>query len=162
MSINVDNIKLYNPTDTNEDTDNYGGGINLNSEIITDQTGNVFDNVTDQERIEGDTEYRKVFIYNHNSGVGSAWLNVKCWIFANTLSPDDDISIALGTDVDTKYDAKQYAYVKPDAIDHSDVLDLGTLASDESAAIWIKRIVQPDSAQYWANEFRLAFRSTST
>ena len=159
MSIEIDNIKFYRPLNVDENSDSYGGAINLNSEIISDQFQNIFDNVTDQERIEGDTEYRKVFVYNHNAGIGSSWLNVKCWIFSNTLSPDDDISIALGTLTDTKYEAKNYTYYKPTAIDHADVLNLGTLATDEKAAIWIKRIVNPDSEKYYANEFRLAFRS---
>lgn len=160
MTIEITNLKFYRPLNMDEDSDNYGGEINLNSEILTDQFGNLFDNVTDQERIEGDTEYRKVFVCNHNSGVGSSWLNAKCWIFSNTLSPDDDVSIALGTVDDTKYDAKNYTYYQPDAVDHADVLELGTLETNETAAVWVKRVVSPASQVYWANEFLLAFRST--
>lgn len=161
MTIEINNIKFYRPVDVDEDTDNYGGLINLNSEILTDEFQNLFDNVTDQERIEGDIEYRKVFVCNHNSGTGSSWLNAKGWIFANTLSEDDSVAIAVGTSSDTKYEAKNYIYYQPDAVDHADVLDLGTLASNEAAAIWVKRTVIPDSQVYWANEFQLAFRSTS-
>ena len=160
MTIEISNLKFYRPLDVDEDSDNYGGAINLNSEIHTDEFGNLFDNVTDQERIEGDTEYRKVFVCNHNSGVGSSWLNAKCWIFSNTLSPSDSVSIALGTDDDTKYDAKNYTYYQPNSVDHADVLDLGTLETDETAAIWVKRVVNLASLVYWANEFTLAFRST--
>ena len=163
MSVELANIKFYQPTNTTEGIDNYGGDINLASKITTDQLQNIFDNVTDQERLEGDTEYRKVFLYNHNTGGGSSWLNVKGWIFSNTLSPDDEISIALAviSPADTLYDAKGYTYYKPDAIDHADVLDLGTLATDGKAAIWIKRVVNAVAQGYYSNEFRLAFKSTA-
>ena len=161
MPIEVDNIKFYYPLNVTEDSDDYGGDINLANEIISDQLQNIFDNVTDQERIEGDTEYRKVFVYNHNTGTGSAWLNVKCWIWQNTLSADDDISIAIAvmSPPDTLYEAENYTYKKPDTIEHVDVISLGSLATDQKAAIWIKRIVNAESQKYYANEFKLAFRS---
>ena len=159
MPINVDNIKFYAPLNADDSLQTYGGGIDLSSEIVSDQLGNVFDNVSDQERIEGNTDFRKFFIYNHNSGAGSAWLNVKGWIWQNTLSGDDEISIAIGTDSDTHYEAAGYTFYKPDAIDHQDVLDIGTLLTNEKVAIWIKRIVGAEAAKYFANEFRLAFKS---
>jgi len=161
-TINIANIKMYRPLDKTETT-NYGGDIDLNSEILTDTLENVFDNVSDQERIQGDTEYRKIFVKNHNTGAGSDWLNVKCWIFSPTLSPDDEISIALGviSPPDTLYEAQGYDFVTPDAIDHEDVLDIGTLLTNEIAAIWVKRIVSPSAEKYYGNEFQLAFRSSS-
>ena len=163
MPIEVDNIKFYRPTNKEEGNDNYGGDIDLNSEIISDQLQNVFDNITDQERIEGDTEYRKVFLKNHNSGEGSSWLNVKGWIFSFTLSSDDEISIALAvmSPPDTLYEAKNYTYYQPDTINHANVLNLGTLASNEMSAIWIKRVVNAESQKYYSNEFRLAFKSST-
>ena len=162
MAIEINNIKFYRPTNKTEGIDDYGGDIDLASEIISDQLQNIFDNVTDQERIEGKTEYRKLFVYNHNTGAGSSWLNVKGWIFNFTLSPDDEISVVLAvmSPPDTLYSAKTYTYKQPNAIGHADVLLLGTLATNGKAAIWIKRIVNANSQKYWANEFKLAFKST--
>lgn len=163
MPINVQNIKFYHPLNKTEGDTSYGGDINLADEIINDALENIFDNVTDQERIEGDTEYRKIFVYNHNTGEGSSWLNVKAWIYVNTLSPHDTIYIAKAilSPPDTLYEAQNYTYYQPDAIDHPDVLNMGTLLTDQKFAVWIKRIVQPASEKYMANKFRLAFKSTA-
>ena len=73
--------------------DGHGGDIDLGQEITSGVDQNLFDDVTNQERIEGDTEYRKFFIRNENV---DTWNAIKSWINENTPATNDQVSILLG------------------------------------------------------------------
>ena len=89
----VKNLRVYQCAFWNEG-DDHGGDIDLANEIsLSKIEQNVFDDVTDAERVAGDTDFRKIFIRNENE---QSWAAVKAWISQFTLSPDDEISVLLG------------------------------------------------------------------
>ena len=159
MAVDSDNLNFYECLTWTEGA-THGGDINLANKITTDTFENIFDSVTDSERIAGDIDYRKIYIRNDNVGDNPDWNQVRCWISQFTSSTDDEISItAQGTDADTQATASAYIYYQPDAIDHGDVLNLGNLVSLDYHHIWIKRIVAVASSKYPSNSFILGFRS---
>ncbi|MCK4821200.1 hypothetical protein KA005_35875, partial [bacterium] len=70
----------------------HGGGIGA-VEISSGALNNIFDDVSDAERVAGDTDYRKTYVKNTNA---DTWAAVKAWIAKLTESEDDEISILLG------------------------------------------------------------------
>lgn len=210
----------------------HGGGIGA-VEISSGLINNIFDDISDAERVAGDTDYRKIYVKNTNA---DTWAAVKAWVDLFTESEDDEISILLGgtkstestptavagtatfaastavvgaassflaelapgekvynsTD-DAEADAVEIAsieddthltllsayagtagaaknitaagidecnFVSPDSKSHSDVLSCGSLAQNEYAAIWIKRVVTANAAGKENNEFKLKFESS--
>jgi len=161
MAVDSDNLNFYECLTWTEGA-THGGDINLANKIITDTFENIFDSVTDSERIAGDTEYRKIYIRNDNVGDDPEWMYVRCWISQFTLSDDDEIYITSeGDNSDTQADAVAYAWVQPDNITHVDVLNLGNLDTLEYHHIWIKRVVGALSGAYPSNSFTLGLRSAS-
>lgn len=92
MVVDPDNIKIYRCANWTEGT-THGGGIDTGNEIPDATPQNVFDNVTDQERIDGDTEYRKVFFRNENA---DNWANLLGKIDSNTPATNTNITILAG------------------------------------------------------------------
>jgi len=72
--------------------DSHGGDIDTGSEITSGVANNIFDNVEDQERIDGTVEYRKIFFRNENA---DAYTGTKIWIQANTPATNDTIAIQM-------------------------------------------------------------------
>ena len=118
MGVLPENIKFYQCLNWDEG-DSHGGDIDLASEIVSGTLRNIFDDVTNQERIDGKVEYRKIYVRNENSGEGSDWSNVKVWISQFTPALNDEIWItAQGSNSDTQLDAKNYTYYQPDLKNH--------------------------------------------
>jgi len=92
-AFDVKNLRVYQCAFWNE-SDDHGGDIDLANEIsLSKIEENIFDSVTDAERVAGDTDFRKIFIRNENE---QSWAAVKAWISQFTLSEDDEISVLLG------------------------------------------------------------------
>jgi hypothetical protein len=69
-------------------------GGNISTAVITSSTDqNIFDDVTNSERVAGDIEYRKIYIRNGNA---TEWSDVICWIPNNTQALNDEIYICAG------------------------------------------------------------------
>ncbi len=47
---------------------------------------------TDQERIQGSVEYRKIYVRNENVGENSTWEAIKAWLSQFTSAPNDEVS----------------------------------------------------------------------
>lgn len=62
-------------------------------EISSGALNNIFDNISDAERVAGDIDYRKVYVKNTNA---DTWAAVKVWISQFTESEDDEIYILRG------------------------------------------------------------------
>lgn len=92
MVILAENLKWYKCLTWAEGT-THGGGIDTSSEITDNTSENIFDNVSDAERVNGDTEYRKIFLRNENS---DDYILVKGWIDANTPATNTNITIVAG------------------------------------------------------------------
>jgi hypothetical protein len=71
----------------------HGGDINTAVTVPSSGVNNQFPNVTDDQRIAGLVDYRKIFFRNENA---SDYTNAKAWIAANTPALNDEISILLG------------------------------------------------------------------
>jgi len=157
MDLSPSNIKFYQCT-TWAEGDSHGGAIDTGSEITDGADQNIFDDVSNAERVAGDTEYRKIFVRNENTDL---WSAVKAWISSFTPATNDEISIKLGTaDGVQSVEGVAAGYVSPDSKVHADVLSVGDLAENASKAIWIKRIVAAEGNGYTANAFTLAFESS--
>jgi hypothetical protein len=77
--------------------------------------------------------FLKIFIRNENT---DTWAAVKLWIAQFTDSPDDEISIALGTNAGVQsVKGVGTTYVSPDSKVHADVLNVGGLAQNAYKAI---------------------------
>lgn len=150
-------IKIYQCTVWTEG-DTHGGDIDTGSEITSGADENVFDDVTDAQRLAGVTEYRKIYIRNENV---ATWEGVKAWVSQFTLSTDDEITIKLGTDAGVQsVEGVAAGYASPDSKVHADVLSVGDLAEDAYQSVWIKRIVDASSDGYTDNSFKLAFENS--
>ncbi|MGC9443719.1 MAG: hypothetical protein ACP5E9_02105 [Candidatus Methanospirareceae archaeon] len=90
MTFDASNLKVYQCAFWNEG-DEHGGDIDLANEIsLSKIEQNIFDDITNAERVAGDTDYRKIFVRNENE---ETWAAVVAWISQLTLSPDDEIKI---------------------------------------------------------------------
>ncbi len=116
----------------------------------------IFDSVSDAERIVGNTEYRKVFFRNENADT----VSIKGWIETQYSAANETISICLGTDAGVQTTGGEGAdgtYVTPNAIGHADALDCGSLIQNASKAVWIKRVVSAAGDGYVGDSFELGF-----
>lgn len=136
----------------------HGGAIDTANEIITSTDQNIFDDVSDSERVAGDINYRKIYVRNENV---DTWNAVKSWISQFTLATNDEIEVKLGTSSGIQSgEGVAAGYVSPDSKSHVDVLDVGDLVQDASQAIWIKRTVTAAGDGYSGNTFELAAESS--
>ena len=157
MAVNPTLIKFYQCA-TWAEGDSHGGDIDTGNEITTGVDQNIFDDVSNAERVAGNTEYRKIYIKNTNADI---WNAVKNWIDTFTPATNDEISIKLGTNAGVKSSEGVAAgYVSPDAKGHGDVLTVGDLAENAYQSVWIKRIVSAAGSGYTGNNFKLAFESS--
>ncbi|MCK4822572.1 hypothetical protein KA005_42805, partial [bacterium] len=62
-------------------------------EISSGALNNIFDDISDAERVSGDVDYRKIYVKNTNI---DTWAAVKAWISKFTESEDDEITILRG------------------------------------------------------------------
>jgi len=93
MAFDTKNLKVYQCAFWNEG-DGHGGDIDLANAIsLSKIEENIFDHVTNAERVAGDTDYRKIFVRNENE---ETWAAVYAWISQLTLSEDDEIRILPG------------------------------------------------------------------
>jgi hypothetical protein len=91
MSVKASLIKFFQCATWTEGAA-HGGGIGA-VEISSGSLNNIFDDVSDAERVSGDTDYRKIYVKNENA---DTWADVKAWIAQFTESEDDEISILCG------------------------------------------------------------------
>jgi len=157
MAVETSLIKFYQCATWTEG-DAHGGDIDVGNEITSGADQNVFDDVSNAERVAGDTEYRKIYIKNTNA---DTWNAVKLWIDTFTPATNDEVTIKLGTNAGVQSSEGVAAgYVSPDSKVHADVLTVGNLAQNAYQSVWIKRIVSAAGAGYTANNFKLAFESS--
>lgn len=92
MGLSMNDITVYRASSWGEGN---GHGGNIGSVKITSNTDqNIFDDVSDAERVAGDIEYRKIYI--RNGKAATAWDDVRCWLSLNSTAANDDIFICAG------------------------------------------------------------------
>ncbi len=72
------------------------GGAVSSTEVVDNSLHNLFDKVSADESLSGDTEYRAVFIKNNHSTLTLE--NAKVYIYSNTPSPDTNVQISVATE----------------------------------------------------------------
>ncbi|MFA5028452.1 MAG: hypothetical protein WC713_11310 [Candidatus Methylomirabilota bacterium] len=92
MAISAALLKWYQSA-TWAEGDSHGGAVDTGEEIADATAENIFDHVSNDERVAGDTEYRKIFFRNENA---DAYNGVRGWIHANTPATNDAVSILAG------------------------------------------------------------------
>lgn len=128
------------------------GASKTGHKIATNE--NIFDNITDDQRISGVTEYRKVYFKNLNADS----VSIKCWISQAFSASNEHLSIALAVSTsDTQSAASAYTYYTPDSISHANVLDCGALAQNAYKGVWLKRIVDANGNGYAIDTMALGF-----
>ncbi len=155
MAVDPASIKCYQCATWAEGL-THGGAISA-TEITSGVDQNVFDDVTNAERVAGDTEYRKIYIKNENA---DTWEGVKLWISTQTPATNSIVSIVAGIGADTQADADDYVYVSPDSKVHADVITVGNLVQNASASVWIKRVISAAGSGYTDDTFTLAWESS--
>lgn len=155
--IYASNIRFYRCLNW-EEGDSHGGDIDLNNEILSNVDEAVFDDVSNEERSAGSTEYRKIFVRNLNTGAGSDWEYVKAWISQETPATNSEIFIASGTNDDTLATASGYDFQHP--LVKASGIDLGTISSSGYAPLWIRRVISQGGPGYTQDSFEISFESS--
>lgn len=91
MSIKTSLLKIFQCATWAEGA-SHGGDISA-VEITSGLANNIFDDISDAERVAGDIDYRKIYVKNTNA---DTWAAVRLWISLFTESEDDEISILRG------------------------------------------------------------------
>ncbi|MFA5692966.1 MAG: hypothetical protein WC907_05050 [Acholeplasmataceae bacterium] len=101
----------------------HGGDINTSASIVSNTANNIFDDVTNAERIAGNTDYMKIYFRNENT---DDYADATIWISANTDAAGDAVWITRagtysqsGTPVVVEsgaatFGSDQYVYVTTD------------------------------------------------
>jgi hypothetical protein len=101
MPLSIADMQYLKPaTVTNGNTN--GGRMNESQVIVSGATNNLFDRITEAERVAGLTRYRKFFIANRNA----ADLPGYSGLFCSKVAPDggDRVYVSNGTQRDTAVD----------------------------------------------------------
>lgn len=92
MAILAENLTWYKCLTWAEGS-SHGGGMDTSSPISNNTSQNIFDNISDAERISGVTDYRKIFLRNENE---DTYENIKAWIEENTPAENTHITVVAG------------------------------------------------------------------
>lgn len=150
MAVTEANFKLYRCA-TWEEGATHGGAISA-TEILSGVDQGIFDDVTNDQRVSGVVEYRKVFFKNCSPNDS---VNIKCYISTPYTLTTQHIAIALASGSDQQSAASTYSYTEPAAL--ADGIDLGTLAADASKGVWIRRTVDSGGNGITGDQFALTF-----
>lgn len=139
MSIISSDIKLM------ESTSGLGGAITA-TEIVDGNLHNLFDKVTSDESLAGDTEYRCAYVKNTHGTITLE--ETLSYIAANTASASTDISIAVGTSIiggieqtiaDESTEPVGVAWQNLTGVANG--ITLGDIPAGSHMAVWFRRIV---------------------
>lgn len=138
------------------------GGSETDSDIaIANATEEVFDNVSALESLNGDIEYRCLYVKNTN-GTDTAF-DVRLWVKSQPVGPDElDIALDTGGKNSTAIGplsneedgtALLTALVWSRPTTQSGGLTMGNLSPGDEYAFWIRRTVASETTQKEANDF---------
>lgn len=147
------------------------GGQVSNSDIPSATPENLFGNVQADDAVSGITDYRCFYVKNENL---TDTLSVTVvWIAAQTSSADTAVEIGVdpagvGDGTTTGVAVSIPDEVTPPAgvtfsapADASSGLPVGDLGPGQMAAIWVKRVVNPNADATGLDDFRLGIRGVS-
>jgi len=126
------------------------GGAKSNTQVAAGLQ-NVFDNVGAQEAVDGDVEYRCIFV--HNAHATLTLQSTVVWIDGLTSAADTEIDIgvdpaAAGADAAVIANESTppvgVTFTRPTTVGAG--LALGDLAPEQGRAVWIRRTVNAGAA----------------
>jgi hypothetical protein len=131
-----------------------GGGISA-----TQAGQNLFDDISGDESLAGESEYRGVYVKNDGDvDLQSTFV----WVQSNTPDPDTAISIALAVEgVNMTMATIPNENTPPvgpvfSAPSSKPVgLNMGTIPPGQRFGLWVRRTVNPNAAAYNADQFTL-------
>jgi hypothetical protein len=151
MAIAASDILFFEPAELAEGTGH--GGTSTASELATTKNA-LWDDVDGSEALDGDNEYRKIFVGLHND-VGSEVLSsVKIWVPTNTPGGDEmqlKMSSAAGDSNNVQTDITGIAVTWSAPSVKSDGVDLDNLVSGDAVGVWLRRSVPASTTAYADN-----------
>lgn len=143
MPIAADELKYF------ESTDGLGGAF-VPVEVPNGTLHNLFDPVVTDEALLGDISYRCIYLKNSNLTLTLS--NALVFILADSVNTQSHIEIGLGTSaINGSEQTIPDEYTAPvDVVFSADVGDalgllIGDMPADSSKALWIKRVIDPNS-----------------
>ncbi len=139
MSILTTDIKLY------KSTSSLGGAITAD-EVVDGDLHNLFDKVSSDESLDGDTEYRCAYIKNEHGTITLE--EAIAYIASNTASSTTNMFIGVGSSViggieqvvaDESTPPAGISWIDGIGVDNAIVL--GDIPADSHKAIWFRRDV---------------------
>lgn len=164
MPVTAYDIRFYlSGGSTNTDPNLSLGGPISQTEIVSGQLNNLFDDVSAVESGAGDVEYRCIYIKNTHSV--SSLVNARIWIDQDTLSTDDEIDIAIDPSgvggtvpqlADESTAPPNVVFSHPTSYDTG--LAIGDIGPGQYVPIWFRRTVQPGAQAFPNNTFSFRIR----
>lgn len=141
------------------------GGAISNTEISSTALNNLFDDVSDEEAVLGDTEYRCFYVKNTHAT--DTLTDAEIYISANSPSADSAIAIGLdpaGLSAAAQTIANEGAaptgVTFSAAANSAAALVIGTLAAGAYQAVWVRRTIEEDAVAEASDPFTLRVTGT--
>lgn len=130
-------------------TNGLGGQITT-SEVVSGQIQNVFDRVTKRGSIDGEVNYRCIYIRNKNGQ--DTLYNTISFLLSQTPNPKTRLAFGTGTaginnteQVVIDENTAPVGVTFIEAIGENNGINLGNLAPDAYIAVWLRRTVEPNT-----------------
>jgi hypothetical protein len=146
---------------TNTDPKLSLGGIRTNTQVASDTSQNLFDNVSGTESRDGDVEYRCIFVFNANNTITLE--GARIWFNGTTASTDDEVDMALG-DVAVGAGTTEQVIASENTTPNNpeltfshpligSPLTIGDIPPLNQKGVWFRRTVNAGAAAYANNNF---------
>lgn len=131
------------------------GSLNLGGALqespVTGVINDVFDRVTGSNVVDGDTNYRCIYI--RNSNVLLSLFNAALWVSAGATATGASVFIGIGAaGLNATEDAVIDEITAPPGVDFyaapdaASAIPIGDMAPGDFIAIWIKRVIDPGAS----------------
>lgn len=126
------------------------GGAMSNFPVVSGTLNGLFDRVDTNEALEGDIEFRCIYLKNINQS--RKLLKAKIWIETTTISPTTSVSVSIGSaGVNGVEPAIPHESVQPPMqffavpLSAPDVPNIGDLYPGDSIGLWVRWTVNPNT-----------------
>lgn len=149
---------------TDEDM-SLGGGRSSTEVTFSPILNNLFDNVTPEQSLAGEVEYRCIFLQNDHATDSIS--SVKIWVQSNT--PNANTTIAIGLDPAGKNAAADTISPSTEApsgvtfstpTDYAGGLAIGTMNAQDVYPVWIRRTTTAGASASSNDNFYLGVQGT--
>lgn len=166
MPITTTELKMKYSGSTGTMADSKGGAIS-NTEVTSNQSENMFPNVTAAESLTGKTSYK--CFYADNTDPLITLVNGRVFIPTNTVSTDDDVEVGAGTSaingteqtVANETTAPSgVTFTKPAT--YAAAVNLGNIPGGQHKAFWLKRVVSANAGPVTDDTFTVRIQGETS